>query len=191
MTQAALPDLRAQKSGHILQVSSIGGISAFPNVGLYHASKWGLEGFSQALAQEVASFGIKVTLIEPGGFDTDWGGSSSKHAKEIAAYDEIKKEFAEARKARIGKQGDPTKTAKAILAVVDSADPPLRLFLGNSRSASPRPTTRSGSRRGRNGRGRPRSPGRLTLASARIRFPTRAHIDIRCLRQLIPLPKAW
>lgn len=72
VTQAALPYLREQRSGHIVQVSSIGGISAFPNVGLYHASKWALEGFSQSLAQEVESFGIHVTLIEPGGFSTDW-----------------------------------------------------------------------------------------------------------------------
>jgi NAD(P)-dependent dehydrogenase (short-subunit alcohol dehydrogenase family) len=71
ITQAALPYLRAQGAGHILQVSSIGGISAFPNIGIYNASKWALEGFSQALAQEVADFGIKVTLIEPGGFSTD------------------------------------------------------------------------------------------------------------------------
>lgn len=70
VTQAALPILRAQGSGHILQVSSIGGISAFPNLGAYHASKWALEGFSQSLAQEVAPFGIHVTLIEPGGFST-------------------------------------------------------------------------------------------------------------------------
>jgi NAD(P)-dependent dehydrogenase (short-subunit alcohol dehydrogenase family) len=80
ITQAALPYLRAQRSGHIIQVSSIGGISAFPNVGIYHASKWALEGFSQALAQEVASFGVHVTLVEPGGFSTDWAGSSAKHA---------------------------------------------------------------------------------------------------------------
>ena len=75
VTQAALPYLREQGSGHIIQVSSIGGISAFPLVGAYHASKWGLEGLSQALAQEVKDFGIHVTLIEPGGFSTDWGGS--------------------------------------------------------------------------------------------------------------------
>src|ERR1700735_4066855 len=68
VTQAALPYLREPGSGHFLQVSSIGGISAFPNVGMYHASKWGLEGLSQSLAQEVKGFGIKVTLIEPGGF---------------------------------------------------------------------------------------------------------------------------
>src|ERR1019366_4752680 len=70
VTQAALPIMRAQKSGHIIQISSIGGISAFPTVGAYHASKWALEGFSQALSQEVADFGIKVTLIEPGGYST-------------------------------------------------------------------------------------------------------------------------
>ena len=74
VTQAALPYLREQRSGHIIQVSSIGGISAFQNVGIYHASKWALEGFSQSLAQEIASFGIHVTLIEPGGFATDWAG---------------------------------------------------------------------------------------------------------------------
>ena len=87
VTQAALPFLREQGSGHIIQVSSIGGISAFPNVGIYHASKWALEGFSQALAQEVAGFGIKVTLVEPGGFSTDWGGPSAEHSEPLAAYD--------------------------------------------------------------------------------------------------------
>ena len=80
VTQAALPYLRAQRSGHIIQVSSIGGITAFQNVGIYHASKWALEGFSQALAQEVAPFNVHVTLIEPGGFSTDWAGSSSKRS---------------------------------------------------------------------------------------------------------------
>ena len=84
ITQAALPYLRAQRSGHIIQVSSIGGITAFQNVGIYHASKWALEGFSQSLAQEVAPFGIHVTLIEPGGFSTDWAGSSSKRSDTAA-----------------------------------------------------------------------------------------------------------
>ena len=79
VTQAALPYLRAQGSGHIIQVSSIGGISAFPNVGIYNASKWALEGLSQALAQEVAGFGITVTVVEPAGYSTDWGGSSAAH----------------------------------------------------------------------------------------------------------------
>jgi NAD(P)-dependent dehydrogenase (short-subunit alcohol dehydrogenase family) len=80
VTQAALPIMREQGSGHIIQVSSIGGISAFPIVGAYHASKWALEGLSQSLAQEVAPFGIHVTLIEPGGFSTDWAGPSAKHS---------------------------------------------------------------------------------------------------------------
>src|ERR1700712_2067348 len=87
VTQAAIPYLRQQGHGHILQVSSIGGVCAFTNVGLYHASKWGLEGFSDTLSQEVAPFGIKVTLIEPGGFSTDWSGSSAKRAQQLPQYD--------------------------------------------------------------------------------------------------------
>ena len=92
VTQAALPYLRAQRSGHIIQVSSIGGITAFQNVGIYHASKWALEGFSQALAQEVAPFNIHVTLIEPGGFSTDWAGSSSKRSTPLPDYKEVHEE---------------------------------------------------------------------------------------------------
>src|SRR4051794_41276353 len=90
VTQAALPFLRAQRSGHILQVSSIGGISAMANIGIYNASKWALEGLSQALAQEVADFGIKVTIIEPGGYATDWHGSSAQHAPPHPPHDEAR-----------------------------------------------------------------------------------------------------
>src|SRR3954449_6642145 len=86
VTQAALPFLREQGSGHFLQISSIGGISAFIGIGMYHASKWALEGFSQSLAQEVKDFGIHVTLVEPGGFATDWGGASARHSKALDAY---------------------------------------------------------------------------------------------------------
>ncbi len=132
VTQAALPFLRAQGSGHIIQVSSIGGISAFPNVGLYHASKWGLEGFSQALSQEVKPFGISVTLIEPGGFSTDWGGSSSVHSAPNPGYDEVRGAFAEARKARVSTPGDPAASAAAILKIVDAEDKPLRVFFGTA-----------------------------------------------------------
>jgi NAD(P)-dependent dehydrogenase (short-subunit alcohol dehydrogenase family) len=132
VTQAALPFLREQRSGHIIQVSSIGGISAFVNVGMYHASKWGLEGFSQSLAQEVADFGIKVTLIEPGGFDTDWGGSSAKHATAIAAYDDVKAKAAEVRKQRMSAPGDPNASSAAVLKVVDAENPPLRIFFGEA-----------------------------------------------------------
>ena len=132
VTQAALPYLREQGSGHILQVSSIGGISAFPNIGIYNASKWALEAFSQSLAQEVAGFGIKVTIIEPGGYSTDWGGSSAKHATPLPAYDEFREQAAEARKARVGSPGDPTATRAAVLEVVDAEEPPLRIFFGEA-----------------------------------------------------------
>jgi NAD(P)-dependent dehydrogenase (short-subunit alcohol dehydrogenase family) len=132
VTQAALPFLRAQGGGHILQVSSIGGISAFTNVGMYHASKWGLEGFSQALAQEVAGFGIKVTIIEPGGFSTDWGGSSAKHATALDAYDMVREESARFRAQRSASPGDPAASSTAVLAIVDAAEPPLRCFFGSA-----------------------------------------------------------
>jgi NAD(P)-dependent dehydrogenase (short-subunit alcohol dehydrogenase family) len=130
VTQAALPFMRAQGSGHIIQVSSIGGVNAFPTVGLYHASKWGLEGFSQSLAAEVAGFGIKVTIVEPGGFATDWGGASAKRAAQM------KSTTALARRSRRCEAtpcpGDPDATGPAILKVVDATDPPLRIFLGSS-----------------------------------------------------------
>ena len=130
VTQAALPFLRAQRSGHIVQVSSIGGISAFQNVGIYHASKWALEGFSQALAQEVESFGIHVTLVEPGGFDTDWAGPSSKRATPLPDYAEVHADADRKRASRNSKPGDPAASAKAILKVVDASPPPLRVFFG-------------------------------------------------------------
>ena len=129
VTQAALPLLRAQGSGHIIQVSSIGGIAAFPTVGLYHASKWGLEGFSDTLSQEVAEFGIHVTLVEPGGFDTDWSGSSAVRADAIGAYDGAREKMAE-RRAHSLSQGKTDATAAAILKVVDADPPPLRIFFG-------------------------------------------------------------
>ncbi|OBJ48447.1 SDR family oxidoreductase [Mycobacterium sp. 1423905.2] len=131
VTQAALPYLRAQRSGHIIQVSSIGGITAFPDVGIYHASKWALEGFSQALAQEVASFGVHVTLIEPGGFDTDWSGSSSKRAERLPDYAEVHAQQDEWRSQRWAKPGDPSASAAAVLKVVDAEEPPLRVFFGS------------------------------------------------------------
>jgi NAD(P)-dependent dehydrogenase (short-subunit alcohol dehydrogenase family) len=129
VTQAALPIMRAQRSGHIIQVSSIGGVNAFPTVGLYHASKWGLEGFSQSLAAEVAGFGIKVTLVEPGGYATDWGGASAIRAAPIAAYDAARERIAEFR--RNSTPGDPQATGAAILKLVDAEDPPLRIFFGS------------------------------------------------------------
>ncbi len=132
ITQAALPYLREQRSGHIIQVSSIGGITAFPLVGIYHASKWALEGFSQALAQEVAPFGIRVTLIEPGGFDTDWSGSSARHAERLPAYEEVRATVEAQRRARWASPGNPSASAAALLKVVDAEEPPLRVFFGSS-----------------------------------------------------------
>jgi NAD(P)-dependent dehydrogenase (short-subunit alcohol dehydrogenase family) len=129
VTQAALPILRAQGSGHFIQVSSIGGVSAFPTVGLYHASKWALEGFSQSLAAEVAVFGIKVTLVEPGGFATDWGGSSAQRAAEMPEYGAARAAIAAMRGKNI--PGDPDATGPAILKIVDATDPPLRVFFGS------------------------------------------------------------
>ncbi len=132
VTQAALPYLREQGSGHIIQVSSIGGISAFPLVGIYHASKWALEGFSQSLAQEVADFGITVTLIEPGGFSTDWSGDSASRSEPHPAYDAFREKTEKLRAERNPTPGDPHATAAAILDIVDAAEPPLRVFFGTA-----------------------------------------------------------
>jgi NAD(P)-dependent dehydrogenase (short-subunit alcohol dehydrogenase family) len=130
VTQAVLPIMREQRSGHILQVSSIGGLNAFPTVGMYHASKWGLEGFSQSLAAEVADFGIKVTLIEPAGYATDWGGASAKRAASLQAYDGARASIVAWRSKNV--PGDPEATGSAILKIVDAKDPPLRVFFGTA-----------------------------------------------------------
>jgi NAD(P)-dependent dehydrogenase (short-subunit alcohol dehydrogenase family) len=130
VTQAALPYLREQRSGHIIQVSSIGGVIAMPGLGIYHASKWALEGLSQSLAQEVAPFGIHVTLIEPGGFSTDWAGSSSRRAEELPDYADAHKALEEVRSKRWAAPGDPKASAAAVLKVVDAEQPPLRVFFG-------------------------------------------------------------
>jgi NAD(P)-dependent dehydrogenase (short-subunit alcohol dehydrogenase family) len=130
VTKAALPYLREQRSGHIIQVSSIGGVNAFPTIGLYHASKWGLEGFTQALAAEVAGFGIKVTIVEPTGYATDWGGPSSVSAEPLPAYDEVRASLQQSFAERRRHPGDPEATGPAILEVVDADEPPLRIFFG-------------------------------------------------------------
>ncbi|MFC5931894.1 SDR family NAD(P)-dependent oxidoreductase [Cryobacterium melibiosiphilum] len=130
ISQAALPIMRQQGSGHIIQVSSIGGISAFPSVGIYHASKWALEGFSQSLSQEVAGFGINVTLVEPGGFSTDWSGPSASHSEQMVEYASVRE--AAANRPSASNPGDPTATRGAILKVVDAEKPPLRIFFGSA-----------------------------------------------------------
>lgn len=129
MTQAVLPVLRGQGAGHIVQISTVGGVMTFPGLGGYHASKWAVEGLSDALAQEVAGLGIKVTLVEPGPYATDWAGASAIHAAPIAAYDPLRAALA-ARQMPADVYGDPAAVGPAILALVDAENPPLRLFLG-------------------------------------------------------------
>jgi NAD(P)-dependent dehydrogenase (short-subunit alcohol dehydrogenase family) len=125
--QAALPLLRAQHSGHILTVSSIGGVVGFPTGGIYVATKFAVEGMSEALAGEVAGFGIKVTIIEPGSFATEFR-SSMKTPPAMAEYEPVRQAILSAFKPEMS--GDPQATAAAILKVVDTDNPPLRLLLG-------------------------------------------------------------
>jgi NAD(P)-dependent dehydrogenase (short-subunit alcohol dehydrogenase family) len=130
VTQAVLPILREQGRGHIIQISSIGGVATFPLLGTYHASKWGLEAFSESLAQEVADFGIKVTLVEPGAYGTDWGGSSAVWAEGQPPYQPVREAMVAA--AAEMPQYDPAHVGAAILAVADAAEPPLRVFFGSA-----------------------------------------------------------
>jgi len=132
VTNSVLPIMRAQRSGHILNVASIGGLVGFPGVGFYNATKFAVDGYSETLSKEVAPLGIKVTIIAPSGFRTDWAGRSANNSPiVIPDY----KETAEANKNAIrgysGKQpGDPVRAAKAIVKAVESEHPPLRLLLG-------------------------------------------------------------
>ncbi|MCW2777845.1 MAG: short-chain dehydrogenase/reductase, partial [Frankiales bacterium] len=131
-TQAVLPTMRAQGSGHLFQISSVGGVAAFLNTGIYHASKWALEGFSESLAQEVEGFGIGVTIVEPGPFRTDWNGDSMVRATPMPAYDEVLAARREAMSGTLARtqKGDPRRAGEALLKVLESANPPRRLLLG-------------------------------------------------------------
>ncbi len=131
ITQAALPILREQGGGHIVQVSSVAGIFAYPGVAMYNMSKWALEGFSQALAAEVAPFGIRVTVIEPGGFATG-RDSRAGHTEHLEAYGSVWEMAREAAAARSAVLGDPQASAEALLRIVDSDAPPLRVFFGSN-----------------------------------------------------------
>jgi NAD(P)-dependent dehydrogenase (short-subunit alcohol dehydrogenase family) len=127
VTQAALPIMRRQGSGRILQVTSEGGVRAFPGIGAYHASKWALEGLSQSLAQEVAGFGIHITMVEPGPYSTGWLETGSRHSDENPDYQAVR-DGIEGGWVR----GDPAATRAAILKVADADQPPLRIFFGKS-----------------------------------------------------------
>jgi NAD(P)-dependent dehydrogenase (short-subunit alcohol dehydrogenase family) len=134
VTRAALPVLRRQRCGHIIQFSSIGGRIGVPGLGAYQSAKWAVEGFSEVLAKEVAAFGVKVTLVEPGGFRTDWGGSSMTVFAPPAdsEYADVLAPMLAMRKEHVGNEtGDPAKAAQAILSVAGIAQPPLRLLLGS------------------------------------------------------------
>ncbi|WP_063041608.1 SDR family NAD(P)-dependent oxidoreductase [Nocardia pseudovaccinii] len=132
VTQAVLPQLRKQGGGHIVQISTVGGIASFPNLGGYHASKWALEGLSEALAQEVASFGIKVTLVEPGPYATDWAGSSAVHADRDPNYEFLRSATEKRQSATpSGFIGNPKGVGPALLEVVDAPEPPLRVLFGS------------------------------------------------------------
>ena len=132
MTKAVLPAMRAQQSGLIVNVSSIGGLSSFAATGYYHGTKYAVEGISESLAIEVKPLGIDVLIVEPGPFRTNWAGPSIKQsATRIDAYDTTAGERRKQTEARSGNQpGDPVRAAQAIIDAALSDTPPLRLVLG-------------------------------------------------------------
>jgi short-subunit dehydrogenase len=132
LTRAVLPGMRQRRSGHIVNISSIGGFVGFPSSGYYNATKFAVEGLSEALAKEVEPLGIKVLIVEPGPFRTDWAGRSLKQTRNgIEDYAKTAGARRQAISSGSGKQpGDPVRAAKAMIEVVQSSNPPLRLVLG-------------------------------------------------------------
>lgn len=132
VTKAAIPHMRERRSGHIIQFSSVGGRLGAPGRAPYSAAKWGVEGFSEALAKEMALVGVNVTIVEPGGFRTDFAGSSTTIDHGRSEYDAVVGTAARMQRAYDGKQpGDPKKGAAAILQLAQMERPPLRLALGS------------------------------------------------------------
>lgn len=134
VTRAALPVLRQQRSGHIVQISSVGGRLGTPGLGAYQAAKWGIEGFSEVLAKEVSPLGIHVLIVEPGGMPTDWAGSSMRITEPGADYQAVLAPMLSLFRAggRTTLRGsDPAKVARVILKVIDEPNPPLRLLVGS------------------------------------------------------------
>ncbi|MCO7127216.1 oxidoreductase [Sporolactobacillus shoreicorticis] len=132
LTRAVLPFMRKQRSGHIVNFSSIGGLTAFPAFGYYHATKFAVEGLSQALAKEVAPLGIKVTLVEPGAFRTDWAGRSALDRKEIIDdyADTAEQRITFTRKKSGTQPGSPLLAAQAIIKAIEAEESPIHLLLG-------------------------------------------------------------
>jgi NAD(P)-dependent dehydrogenase (short-subunit alcohol dehydrogenase family) len=130
INQAAIPVMRQQGSGHIIQVSSVLGITAIPLLGIYNASKWAIEAISESMAQETKAFGIHNTLIEPIAYATDFSGDSAVSGKSIDAYDDLRTAVYKQRETM--PFGKPEATAAAILKIVDAENPPLRIFFGNT-----------------------------------------------------------
>jgi NAD(P)-dependent dehydrogenase (short-subunit alcohol dehydrogenase family) len=131
VTKAAIPVMREQRAGHFIQFSSVGGRIGAPGRAAYSAAKWGIEGFSEVLAKEMALIGVKVTVIEPGGFRTDFAGSSTSLQEGRAEYDAVVGEAARMQRAYNGRQpGDPARAAQVLIKVAAMDDPPFRLPLG-------------------------------------------------------------
>jgi NAD(P)-dependent dehydrogenase (short-subunit alcohol dehydrogenase family) len=141
VTRAMLPVLREQGSGHIIQITSIGGRLGVPGLSGYHAAKFAVEGLSETLAQEIKPLGLKLTIVEPGGFRTDWAGASMAFAKPMEVYAPVMDAIRGYMGQHSGRQpGDPRKAGQVLLKLVEMEHPPLRLplgkdailFLGNS-----------------------------------------------------------
>lgn len=131
--QSVLPYMRRRRAGHLMAVTSMGGLMAVPGLSAYCASKFAVEGLLESVRQEVAAFGVHVTAIEPGSFRTDWAGRSMTRApRSIADYDELFEPIRTARRDASGNQlGNPAKAAEAVLAILDEARPPAHLVLGS------------------------------------------------------------
>lgn len=132
VTKAVIPIMRKQQSGHIIQISSLGGRIGSVGLAAYQSAKWAVGGFSEVLAQEVSPFGIKVSIIEPGGMRTDWAGSSMTIFPVSEPYEQTVGTFVKAIREHSGQQpGDPAKIAKVITDLTDMEEPPLRLLMGS------------------------------------------------------------
>lgn len=131
--KAVLPSMRERRSGHVIGITSMGGLRTFPGLSFYHGSKYAMEGILESLAREVAHVGVHVTAVAPGGFRTDWAGRSMVRTRNtIADYDDVVGPLSANREANSGKQlGDPVRAAQAVLAIVEASAPPRHLLLGS------------------------------------------------------------